>query len=194
MRTAASFSVTYPQIRPFLRTADPVCVGASRDLAPEELRSGRLWRPPLRPLPSSPASSLRDNLYPTGPSPCPSPRVDTSSGASPCPLCPAASLPSPARPVILSAAKDLVLPGPFVAIPGMTRNLSPFVIPDLVGHLRSGQRQARRRALDGPAPRLAVSAEPRNARRWCPKHNYSQDFSRIQSTNCLFPLFYYRAD
>ena len=84
MRTAASFSVTYPQIRPFLRTADPVCVGASRDLAPEELRSGRLWRPPLRTLPSSPASFsqseackracvflLRKELVSNGPLPLP---------------------------------------------------------------------------------------------------------------------------
>ena len=47
--------------------------------APEELRSLRS----LRPLPSSSASSLRDNLLPKGPSPCPCPGVDTPSGAWP---------------------------------------------------------------------------------------------------------------
>ena len=51
--------------------------------APEGLRSLRS----LRPLPSSSASSLRDNLLPKGPSPCPCPGVDTPSGA--CPPCPA---------------------------------------------------------------------------------------------------------
>ena len=45
--------------------------------APEGLRSLRS----LRPLPSSSASSLRDNLLPKGPSPCPCPGVDTPSGA-----------------------------------------------------------------------------------------------------------------
>ena len=50
--------------------------------APEGLRSLRS----LRPLPSSSASSLRDNLLPKGPSPCPCPGVDTPSGAwPPCP-------------------------------------------------------------------------------------------------------------
>ena len=44
--------------------------------APEGLRSLRS----LRPLPSSSASSLRDNLLPKGPSPCPCPGVDTPSG------------------------------------------------------------------------------------------------------------------
>ena len=47
--------------------------------APEGLRSLRS----LRPLPSSSASSLRDNLLPKGPSPCPCPGVDTPSGAYP---------------------------------------------------------------------------------------------------------------
>ena len=47
--------------------------------APEGLRSLRS----LRPLPSSSASSLRDNLLPKGPSPCPCPGVDTPSGACP---------------------------------------------------------------------------------------------------------------
>ena len=47
--------------------------------APEGLRSLRS----LRPLPSSSASSLRDNLLPKGPSPCPCPGVDTPSGAWP---------------------------------------------------------------------------------------------------------------
>ena len=47
--------------------------------APEGLRSLRS----LRPLPSSSASSLRDNLLPKGPSPCPCPGVDTLSGACP---------------------------------------------------------------------------------------------------------------
>ena len=47
--------------------------------APEGLRSLRS----LRPLPPSSASSLRDNLLPKGPSPCPCPGVDTPSGAWP---------------------------------------------------------------------------------------------------------------
>ena len=47
--------------------------------APEGLRSLRS----LRPLPSSSASSLRDNLLPKGPSPCPCLGVDTPSGAWP---------------------------------------------------------------------------------------------------------------
>ena len=47
--------------------------------APEGLRSLRS----LRPLPSSSVSSLRDNLLPKGPSPCPCPGVDTPSGAWP---------------------------------------------------------------------------------------------------------------
>ena len=50
--------------------------------APEGPRSLRSRRP----LPSSSASSLRDNLLPKGPSPCPCPGVDTPSGAwPPCP-------------------------------------------------------------------------------------------------------------
>ena len=51
---------------------------------------GRLRRPAFRPLPSSSASSLCDNLLPTGPSPYPCPGVDTSSGgcsAVPAPKC-----------------------------------------------------------------------------------------------------------
>ena len=39
----------------------------------------------LRPLPTSPASPLRGNLYPSGPSPCPCPGVDTPPGGCPLP-------------------------------------------------------------------------------------------------------------
>ena len=50
---------------------------AAGSQAPSGLRSLRS----LRPLPASSASSLRDNLLPQGPSPCPCPGVDTPSGA-----------------------------------------------------------------------------------------------------------------
>ena len=49
---------------------------AAGSQSPSGLRSLRS----LRPLPSSSASSLRDNLLPQGPSPCPCPGVDTPSG------------------------------------------------------------------------------------------------------------------
>lgn len=52
--------------------------------------------------------------------------------------------------------------------------------PNLPGNGRHGAGP-----FQGPAPRLAVSAEPRNARRWCPKHNCSQDFSRLKFLVCF---------
>ena len=61
--------------------------------APEGLRSLRS----LRPLPSSSASSLRDNLLPKGPSPCPCPGVDTPSGAWPPALLPTMAIIPPGQ-------------------------------------------------------------------------------------------------
>ena len=61
--------------------------------APEGLRSLRS----LRPLPSSSASSLRDNLLPKGPSPCPCPGVDTPSGAWPSALLPTMAIIPPGQ-------------------------------------------------------------------------------------------------
>jgi len=51
---------------------------APRVVPAAELRSLRS----LRPLPLSPASQLRRNLYPTGPSPCPCPGVDTPAAGT----------------------------------------------------------------------------------------------------------------
>ena len=48
----------------------------------------------LRPLPSSSASSLRDNLLPTGPAPFPCPGVDTPLRANSQPHCSVPSTPS----------------------------------------------------------------------------------------------------
>ncbi len=70
----------------------------------------------LRPLPTSTASALRGDLYPSGPSPCPCPGVDTPARRR--------IPPAPAHPVCKTA-----LSAPGLASCGLPCAKSPFLPP-----------------------------------------------------------------
>ena len=82
------------------RVTDVLPAGCQQRAGLRSLRS-------LRPLPTSTASALRANLYPSGPSPCPCPGVDTPARRRipPAPVCNTA-LPAPGTcPMLLPVCK-----------------------------------------------------------------------------------------
>ncbi len=99
----------------------------------------------LRPLPTSTASPLCANLYPSGPSPCPCPGVDTPARrrippAPAPPVCKTASLPpGPARRVLSCAKQPFLPPGP--ARCGFQCAKRPFLPTGRVRHCLSCAKQ-----------------------------------------------------
>ena len=72
------------------RVTDVLPAGCQQRAGLRSLRS-------LRPLPTSTASALRANLYPSGPSPCPCPGVDTPARRR---ILPSSALPCAKRPLL----------------------------------------------------------------------------------------------
>ena len=72
------------------RVTDVLPAGCQQRAGLRSLRS-------LRPLPTSTASALRANLYPSGPSPCPCPWVDTPARRR---ILPSSALPCAKRPLL----------------------------------------------------------------------------------------------
>ena len=129
--------LSLPKDRPGISSPLPFPPEAGRKLAPEELRSGRPRRPPLRPLPSSPASFsqseackracvflLRKELVSDGSLPLPESGGGHVLRSQSLPALPG-GVPSQFCPTCHPERSE-----------GSRHARHPSVMPDLIGHLR----------------------------------------------------------